>query len=333
MLEKILMVDDQRQWWDILCNKIGPGYDFEFVQDAMTIKTALKTGNFDLVITNWNFTENSADLLDNFGLNIVQHLRDNYPKLPCIVVTASKDYLWIRKKLGLQIPVFRKNSADDLAEMADIIGKILSQNTPPLFISLTREYQLNTYKVRCLLKHPLVVDAIEKIQVEDAQLNEFDAFEKALLTPNFRENINQAIIEARKIEQVLDSNTRIFLENKAREVERTLLELELQPVVLTLPEQQSILSNREMLWRIDARLGKFGVVSSVQEVTTQSDDSDDCIQQGLKHALTTAKRALAILEQQAAGFSSLSLPAHMQIELEDKRKEVAELESKLSSTT
>ena len=43
-------------------------------------------------------------------------------------------------------------------------------------------------------------------------------------------------------------------------------------------------------------------------------------------ALETARRALAILEQQAAGYTTLTIPAHLQLELEDKRKEVAHLE-------
>ena len=45
-------------------------------------------------------------------------------------------------------------------------------------------------------------------------------------------------------------------------------------------------------------------------------------------ALETARRSLAILEQRAAGYTSLTMPAHLQIELEDKRKEVEKLESR-----
>ena len=47
-------------------------------------------------------------------------------------------------------------------------------------------------------------------------------------------------------------------------------------------------------------------------------------------ALTMARRALAILEAQAAGHTALSMPVHLQIELEEKRREVAELETRLS---
>ncbi len=45
-------------------------------------------------------------------------------------------------------------------------------------------------------------------------------------------------------------------------------------------------------------------------------------------ALERARRALAILEQQAAGFGALHIPVHLQIELEEKRREVAELEAR-----
>ena len=46
-------------------------------------------------------------------------------------------------------------------------------------------------------------------------------------------------------------------------------------------------------------------------------------------ALAMARRSLAILEEQAAGFGKLQMPAHLRIELEEKRQEVAELESRL----
>jgi hypothetical protein len=51
--------------------------------------------------------------------------------------------------------------------------------------------------------------------------------------------------------------------------------------------------------------------------------------QDLSQALATARRALAILEKQAAGYTSLDIPAHLQIELEEKRAEVAKLEARL----
>jgi formylglycine-generating enzyme required for sulfatase activity len=43
-----------------------------------------------------------------------------------------------------------------------------------------------------------------------------------------------------------------------------------------------------------------------------------------------AQRALALLEEQAAGYTSLTLPAHLQIQLEDKRKEVRALVERTS---
>ncbi len=48
-------------------------------------------------------------------------------------------------------------------------------------------------------------------------------------------------------------------------------------------------------------------------------------------ALNMARRSLAILEEQAAGFGKLQIPTHLKIELEEKRQEVAELEAKLRS--
>jgi uncharacterized caspase-like protein len=46
-------------------------------------------------------------------------------------------------------------------------------------------------------------------------------------------------------------------------------------------------------------------------------------------ALAMARRSLAILEEQAAGFGKLQMPAHLRIEVEEKRQEVAELEARL----
>ena len=45
-------------------------------------------------------------------------------------------------------------------------------------------------------------------------------------------------------------------------------------------------------------------------------------------ALAMARRSLAILEEQAAGFGKLQMPAHLRIDLEEKRKEVLELETR-----
>jgi hypothetical protein len=48
--------------------------------------------------------------------------------------------------------------------------------------------------------------------------------------------------------------------------------------------------------------------------------------------LRMAKRSLVILETQAAGYSALTIPAHLQIELDEKRAEVAALEGQLAGS-
>jgi hypothetical protein len=52
-------------------------------------------------------------------------------------------------------------------------------------------------------------------------------------------------------------------------------------------------------------------------------------QEVMTPALAMAKRSLAILEEQAAGYGKLQIPGHLQIDLEEKRLQVAELEAKL----
>ena len=49
----------------------------------------------------------------------------------------------------------------------------------------------------------------------------------------------------------------------------------------------------------------------------------------LSPALVMARKSLSILEEQVAGFGKLQVPAHLQIELEEKRKQVSELEARL----
>ncbi len=49
----------------------------------------------------------------------------------------------------------------------------------------------------------------------------------------------------------------------------------------------------------------------------------------LTPALKMARRTLAILEEQAAAYPSLALPATLQIQLEDQRQKVRELEARL----
>jgi hypothetical protein len=51
----------------------------------------------------------------------------------------------------------------------------------------------------------------------------------------------------------------------------------------------------------------------------------------LTPALARAKRALAILEEQAASFG-IRIPVDLQIELEEKRRQVTELESRHQRT-
>ena len=50
----------------------------------------------------------------------------------------------------------------------------------------------------------------------------------------------------------------------------------------------------------------------------------------LEQVLTTARAVLTVLEYQAAGYTILQIPAHLKIELDHKRKEVADLEDRLN---
>ena len=53
--------------------------------------------------------------------------------------------------------------------------------------------------------------------------------------------------------------------------------------------------------------------------------------QELHDALNMARRTLTILEEQAAGYTALTIPARLVLELEEKRKDVACLETQIRS--
>lgn len=53
-------------------------------------------------------------------------------------------------------------------------------------------------------------------------------------------------------------------------------------------------------------------------------------QESWQRILDRARRALQILEERAAGYGRLSIPVDLQLDLEDKREEVAQLETRLS---
>ena len=82
--------------------------------------------------------------------------------------------------------------------------------------------------------------------------------------------------------------------------------------------------------KTDAALDEL--VTDVGQILFEGPKDSSGSTQDLQRALEKAKRVLAVLEQQASGFTSLTIPAHLQIELEDKHREIADLEADLKST-
>ena len=74
-------------------------------------------------------------------------------------------------------------------------------------------------------------------------------------------------------------------------------------------------------------LGGASAATDVQAIVATS-ESDRA---GIEGALQKARRMLAHLETQAAGYTSLTIPAHLQIELEDQRKKVVQLEAQVAA--
>jgi len=57
------------------------------------------------------------------------------------------------------------------------------------------------------------------------------------------------------------------------------------------------------------------------------------VQTILSDTLVIARRVLYHLEEQAAGYTSLTIPVHLKIELEDQRIQVADIENRLETFT
>ncbi len=79
--------------------------------------------------------------------------------------------------------------------------------------------------------------------------------------------------------------------------------------------------------RFEARISELR--NNLQNWDQRVERQQQRIAQGL--ALEKARRVLVVLEEQAAGYTFLTIPAHLQIDLEDKRREVAALEATLAS--
>ena len=99
-----------------------------------------------------------------------------------------------------------------------------------------------------------------------------------------------------------------------------------------LPESEAQMWRDRMIQTLEA--DPWGLISSNAPFIPQDTPSTPpIVVQSEPSALKTARRALEILEIQVAGFGALHIPAHLQIELEDKRREVAELEEKYRLAT
>ena len=75
--------------------------------------------------------------------------------------------------------------------------------------------------------------------------------------------------------------------------------------------------------------GQKGQVKSVKATLNPESPKVTTNQEVVPPALAMARRSLAILEEQAAGYGKLQIPINLQIDLEEKRREVAELEARL----
>ena len=116
--------------------------------------------------------------------------------------------------------------------------------------------------------------------------------------------------------QVTLSNVMTYLGKTVPESARTLCRAEQTPFFDTATEDFPV-----ALLRGGKGLAAQGPETDLPRVMTN--------REVVTPALAMARRSLTILEEQAAGFGRLQMPAHLRIELEEKRREVADLEARL----
>lgn len=83
---RILLVEADTNWQNLVTASLeGQGYDLRIVDNPDRAKHMLKEQEFDLVITEVNFT----DYRDQMGFGLLSFLQKEYPSLPRIVMTAN----------------------------------------------------------------------------------------------------------------------------------------------------------------------------------------------------------------------------------------------------
>ncbi len=119
-MQKILVVDDDPVFCEIVRDKLSNEYDITVVNDGMEAVACLKDDDFDLVIT---------DILvpGRDGIEITQHLLRKKPDAKIIAVSGggasvdSESYLDLARRFGAQ-SVYSKHYP--ISQLTDLVKEI-----------------------------------------------------------------------------------------------------------------------------------------------------------------------------------------------------------------
>lgn len=87
----ILVVEDDNEWQEIICDILEEyGYSVRLAANVKEAKLKLQERRFSLVTVDLNYKKSKKIELQE-GPALLKHITDNYPELPCIVISASED--------------------------------------------------------------------------------------------------------------------------------------------------------------------------------------------------------------------------------------------------
>jgi CheY-like chemotaxis protein len=269
----VLVIDDDPRWSSLLKARLGPQYKFHTAETIKNFERLLDIQDLSLVITNWNLAPKGG-FPDNLGVTVIDKIRDKHPALPCIIITGSEQYAQIQKRSPEAI-VIRKMQ-EDFNKLSDIVRRIVESGESPLFLRLARKLRLENYQLHCLLKHPSVIEIIENVQVSSPHISDLEAFNQAYRLLDGKGFISKAILEARRIKLLHDQEIREWRELK-RKVMRSLRTFEMSLDPLTEKDKKRQRHQKELLWKIQSKLGEFASSSAVTngETSITLPDSED----------------------------------------------------------
>ncbi|MCG3208355.1 MAG: hypothetical protein FOGNACKC_01959 [Anaerolineae bacterium] len=89
---RILVVEDDIGWQGIIRKALEKyGYSVIHANNIDEAKLRLQEYQFSLATVDLNYKENQSTPEQEYGTDLLEYIKHNYPELPCIIITASDD--------------------------------------------------------------------------------------------------------------------------------------------------------------------------------------------------------------------------------------------------